>query len=258
MEFKDLSDKELFELTSLNFEAELEKRGYTHGWFKPNDYAGEIYILVNPAFPNLVKIGYADNTEKRMRILNRSSGIPDPFHCYATYKVKKRLEDLKLHSLIDVLDPSLRHTKNREFYEMSKEKAYGILSAIAQINGDEDLLKINPYDDDFFDDDDVKWANESGENGRKLPRGRLTFEMLGIPVGSTLTFKEDESVTVKTADTKNKVMFDGKIYPISKATKEIKEKLGTANKSGAYQGGIYFKYNGELLTDMRDRIEQSE
>ena len=84
MELTDLNDKELFELTNVNFEAELEKRGYTHGWFKPNDYAGDIYILVNPAFPNLVKIGYANTTEKRMKILNRSSEILDPFHCYAT------------------------------------------------------------------------------------------------------------------------------------------------------------------------------
>ena len=144
------SDKELLEILDSDVEQELHNRGYEYGWHKVMNYAGSIYILVNPAFPNLVKIGYADDIEKRVKSFNRNSGLPDPYHIYATYKVKKRLEDLKLHSLIDSLDSDLRHTKNREFYEMTPEKAYEILSAIAQINGDEDLLVINPFEDDFF------------------------------------------------------------------------------------------------------------
>lgn len=53
-----------------------------------------IYILVNPSFKNLVKIGYADDVAKRLKSLNSNAGLPDPYHVYATYKVKKRLEDL--------------------------------------------------------------------------------------------------------------------------------------------------------------------
>ena len=102
------------------------------------------------AFDYLVKIGYADNVLSRMKSLNHNSGLPDPFHCYAVYKVRKRLQDQALHSLIDGLDPSIRHSKNREFFEMSKEKAYAILSAIARINGSEDLLTKDPFHDPFF------------------------------------------------------------------------------------------------------------
>lgn len=146
------SDEDLLKLFDANIKEELQSRGYEFGWHKQTEYAGDIYIMVNPAFPDLVKIGYADNVSKRLRQFNRNSGLPDPFHVYATYKVKKRLEDLKLHELIDSLDPDLRHAKNREFYEMSKEKAYKILTAIAEINGDEDLLSLNPLKDDFFSD----------------------------------------------------------------------------------------------------------
>ena len=121
------SDEELLEIFGSDVEAEIKARGYKYGWYKPTEYAGEIYILVNPAFPNLVKIGYANDVEKRVKSFNRNSGLPDPYHVYATYKVKKRLEDLKLHGLIDSLDSDLRHAKNREFYEMSPEKAYEIL-----------------------------------------------------------------------------------------------------------------------------------
>ena len=147
------SDEELLEIFGSDVEAEIKARGYKYGWYKPTEYAGDIYILVNPAFPNLVKIGYANNVEKRVKSFNNNSGLPDPYHVYATYKVKKRLEDLKLHNLIDSLDSDLRHAKNREFYEMSPEKAYEILSAIAEINGDTDLLVKNPLHDEFFEDE---------------------------------------------------------------------------------------------------------
>lgn len=38
--------------------------------------AGYIYILTNPSFPEYVKIGYADDVEKRLAQLNRSECIP--------------------------------------------------------------------------------------------------------------------------------------------------------------------------------------
>ena len=145
------ADIDIINIVSSDAEAELKKRGYDYGWYKIEPYVGSIYILVNPAFPNLVKIGYADDVQKRMRSLNSNSGLPDPYHCYAIYKVRKRLEDLKLHGLIDSLDSSLRHAKNREFYEMDAQKAYSVLSAIAQISGDEEQLVVNPFNDDYFD-----------------------------------------------------------------------------------------------------------
>ena len=144
------TNEDLMLLTSADIEGELKKRGYVRGWHKKEEYAGYIYILVNPSFDYLVKIGYADNVLSRMKSLNHNSGLPDPFHCYAVYKVRKRLQDQALHSLIDRLDPSIRHSKNREFFEMSKEKAYAILSAIARINGSEDLLTKDPFHDPFF------------------------------------------------------------------------------------------------------------
>ena len=37
---------------------------------------GVIYILTNPSFPDYVKIGYADDVNKRLKELNRSECIP--------------------------------------------------------------------------------------------------------------------------------------------------------------------------------------
>lgn len=107
-----------------------------------NEYnnAGYIYILTNKSFPNYVKIGYADDVNRRVDQLNSSDAVPFPFEIYAVYGVPSRLTDLKLHALIDKLNPSLRARSNykgkarvREYFELTPEDAYSILDAIAEI-----------------------------------------------------------------------------------------------------------------------------
>lgn len=71
-----------------------------------NKDQGVIYILTNPSFPDYVKIGYADDVERRLRELNRSECIPFAFRLYAYYTVPKRLTDMKLHQMIDKLNPN--------------------------------------------------------------------------------------------------------------------------------------------------------
>ncbi len=252
--FDKYNDDELLGLVDADIEQELRRRGYNYGWHKVMRYSGDIYILVNPAFPNLVKIGYADDVEKRVKTLNRNSGLPDPYHVYATYKVKKRLEDLKLHHLIDSLDPSLRHSRNREFYEMTPEDAYNILSAIAQINGDEELLILNPMNDSFFGTKGDA-ENTAGDGGNTNSKSRMTFSMLGISKGECIHFIEDDSV-VATVSGDNSVEFENRIWTLSGLTRELKKRNNTANRSGSYQGGNYFTYNGKKLTDIRKEIDE--
>jgi len=129
------------------------------------DKIGVIYILTNPSFPEYVKIGYADDINKRLQQLNRSECIPFAFRVYATYEVNSRLSDLKIHSIIDKLNPNLRSIETfsgqkriREFYAMSPEDAYSILEAIAEIHGCmEKLKRIAPSAEE-------KVAEETAEN----------------------------------------------------------------------------------------------
>ena len=77
---------------------------------------------------------------------------PFAFRVYATYAVQTRLTDLKIHEMIDHINPALRSIDNvngkkrvREFYAMSAEDAYLIFEAMAEIYGTTDLLaKIKP------------------------------------------------------------------------------------------------------------------
>ena len=125
---------------------------------------GVIYILTNPSFPDYVKIGYADDVNKRLKELNRSECIPFAFRLYAYYEVPKRLTDMKLHQMIDRLNPNLRSieefdgkTRKREFYNMSAADAYSILETIAQINGLEDhLVLVEPSAKEVKDEEEAE------------------------------------------------------------------------------------------------------
>lgn len=111
-----------------------------------------IYILTNPSFPDYVKIWYADNLEERLNQLNRSECIPFAFRVYAYYEVAERLTDIKLHAMIDKLNPTLRAIDDfngkkrvREFYAMDAEDAYSILETIAEVNWLKDkLIRVTP------------------------------------------------------------------------------------------------------------------
>ena len=114
-----------------------------------SDKKGVIYILTNPSFPDYVKIGYADDIDKRLKQLNRSECIPFAFRVYATYEVTSRLSDLKLHEIIDKLNLDLRSIDDfngqkriREFYAMKPEEAYAILEAMAEIHDCKENLKL--------------------------------------------------------------------------------------------------------------------
>ena len=143
------------------------------------DKTGVIYILTNPSFPEYVKIGYADDIDKRLQQLNRSECIPFAFRVYATYEVNSRLSDLKIHSIIDKLNPNLRSIENfngkqrvREFYAMSPEDAYSILEAIAEIHGCADKLKLI----------DIGRGPEAGRGNRPGDRRRAQRAPVALPL----------------------------------------------------------------------------
>ena len=156
--------------------------------------SGVIYILTNPSFPEYVKIGYADDVERRLRELNRSECIPFAFRLYAYYDVPERLSDIKLHELIDKLNPSLRSIDEfegkkrvKEFYAMDAEDAYSLLESIAAINGlTSNLHRVTPNKEEVADE------TEANEN-RELAKNRHHFK--DIKFHSSLTNKDYYSKT---------------------------------------------------------------
>lgn len=213
---------------------------------------GVIYILTNPSFPDFVKIGYAQDIEKRLKQLNRSETIPFAFRVYAVYKVESKLTDKELHKLIDNLNPDLRTIENfdgkervKEFYAMSAEDAYGLLECIAKISGTEDRLqRLTPEGHEILDE---QIANEVRETAR---RGPFRFSDCNIPVGSELTFIENNDIKAIVVDDR-RIEYDGETTSVSALAQKLK------GFDHPVQGTLWFLYKGEKLTDIRDRIEKS-
>ncbi len=121
---------------------------------------GVIYILTNPSFPEYVKIGYADDLNKRLKELNRSECIPFAFRVYAVYDVNERLKDIAIHNMIDNINPNLRaietfdgKKRKKEFYAMTADDAYAILETIAAISGTTDRLhRLTPEGHEIVDE----------------------------------------------------------------------------------------------------------
>ncbi len=212
---------------------------------------GVIYILTNPSFPEYVKIGYADDINKRLQQLNRSECIPFAFRVYATYEVSSRLSDLKLHSIIDRLNPNLRSVESfngkqrvREFYAMSPEDAYAILDAIAEMHGCGDKLKlILPSAEEAAAEATAQEIDtESTERA-----SNFSFSKCQIPVGDVITYYDNPSITAKVVDDRN-VEYNGETMSLTALAKLL------SGKKYSIAGPKFFKYKGEWLNDIRHRL----
>lgn len=219
------------------------------------DSHGVIYILTNPSFPEYVKIGYADDMKSRLAQLNRSECTPFAFRVYATYEVDTRLTDMRLHNIIDKLNPELRAIDNvdgkkrvREFYAMTAEDAYALFEAMAEIHGTQDKLKLNKPSKKEKEDE-ITAENIKCETAEK--KEKFTFEKLGIPVGSELVFVYDPSIKCHVADNLRLVTYNGENTSLSSLAKKL------LNKNYSVQGTLYFSYNGETLVELRKKTDDN-
>jgi len=212
-----------------------------------NDEKGYVYILTNQSFKDdWVKIGKSGReVNVRSKELDNTA-VPLPFSIFATLKTKKyNAAEKFIHKMIDMVAPDIRIRKGREFFNISPHKAYEILCLCAEQYDDSE---IEIYDEELL-------AEVNGEKARSTERAvRLTFELIGIPVGAELTFYYDSSIVVTVVDRFSTVRIDDLELSLSAAALYINEKLGTVNQSKAYQGGMWFKYNGETLIEIRKRL----
>ena len=206
---------------------------------------GVIYILTNPSFPEYVKIGYADNVDRRLKELNRSECIPFAFRLFAYYEVSNRLSDKKIHEMIDRLNPNLRSIDEfegkkrvREFYAMDAEEAYLLLEAIAEINGlKEKLHRVAPS----------KKEIEADEIADSVRLEAFKFSMCNLKEGDELEFVNDSNIKCYVKNEK-KVVYNDEEYSLSALAKHL---LGI---NYGVAGPHYFTYKGEKLCDLRVRL----
>ena len=216
---------------------------------------GYIYIFTNPSFPQYVKIGYAKDVRKRLDELNRSTAVPFAFRIYATYEVDSELSDKRLHSILDKLNPDLRSAeeidgkrRTREFYAMSPEDAFSILEAISEINNYRNRLKKwKASADEQRDEELAKQIDE--EHKERI--SAFAFSKCDIKPGEQVEFccsgNGHSGECFEVVDDKH-IEYNGEIWSLSALAKQL------LNVKGEVAGPRYFKYNGEWLNDIRQRL----
>ncbi|MBQ9130470.1 MAG: GIY-YIG nuclease family protein [Clostridia bacterium] len=218
---------------------------------------GYIYILTNPSFNDYVKIGYADDVERRVQQLNNTECTPYAFHVYATYEVDSRLMDLKFHTIIDKLNPSLRsieqykgRTRKREFFEISPEDAYSVFEAMAEIHGCTERLKKWELTEEELIEEEIA---EIITTERRARHANYTFDYWNIPVGAELIHCEDPSIKCVVVDNR-RVEYNGEILYMTPFAK----KIGNGSCHGPGYIGRNFMYNGKPIKDIEDELYPSK
>ena len=196
-----------------------------------------VYVLTNPSIPDIVKIGMTTDLTTRMRSLYNSS-VPVPFECYFACTVNDMsFVEKQLHDGFD----DFRVNPRREFFRIDPERVVSILKMVM-------IEDVTPKEDIVEDEIDQRSLDKE-----KKVRGRFNFDMIGVPVGSILTFVKDPTITSTVVD-KHKIKFEDEIHSLSSSTLKIVHRMGYTWSQ--VSGPTYWMYEGETLTERRSRMEQ--
>ncbi|KPA22692.1 hypothetical protein shim_09790 [Shimia sp. SK013] len=198
-----------------------------------------VYVLVNPAFDNYVKIGRTANLEQRLRALDNTS-VPLPFRCVYAVEVG---DDAGVERLVHNAFADHRTRTGREFFEIDPQR---VISALKLTNGRD----VTPHRD-IADDDEGLIALERAEGRRRI----IGLYDVGLKAGDVLTFANDEQLTATVVSNK-KVDFEGETQSISSSALRILNRTGYEWRT--VNGWQYWQLDGETLSERRKRLEEEQ
>ena len=201
--------------------------------------AGIVYILTNLAMPGYVKIGKTGTSiEQRVLELSRSSAVPLPFEVYYAAKVSDMNEvENALHDAFG----DHRINPKREFFSIAPERVVAILKLLS-------LGDVTPNKDTGIESKEDSIAMEVARKRRSA----FNFKMVNIPAGAVLEFIRDENITCAVAKDRKHVIYGDEVLSVSAAAQKA------LNSKWQVQGPAYWTYNGELLDELRIRLEGEE
>lgn len=210
---------------------------------------GTVYILTNEWFKeDCVKIGKSSrDVDVRANDLY-TTGVPVPFEIYALLNTEsyERAEKM-IHNMLEPL--GFRINPKREFFQVTPDKALGILLGAAHAFDDAEVFK---YEDGEKVQVFPSQINQTSKNRHKPP---FRFSMIDLGKDDEITFTPT-GITVKICSDK-KITYEGRDYTTSEFTRIFMPE-NMQNNSGAYQGPKYFSYKGKTLDEWRKEFESEE
>jgi hypothetical protein len=134
-----------------------------------------------------------------------------------------------------------RINPRREFFNISPERVVSILKLLA-------IEEVTPSRNVGIETKEDAVAIEIA----RKKRSAFNFKMVNIPVGAELKFIRDESITCTVAPDQKHVVFQGVEMSLSAAAQKALE------YKWQVQGPAYWTYNGEILDEIRTRLEEGD
>lgn len=202
---------------------------------------GIVYILTNPAMPNLIKIGYTAAEDVKIRMAQiYTSGVPLPFECVYAAKV---VDHEKVEKALHIAFGPDRVNPKREFFEIEASQAIAIIKLLEV----EDVTPKVASESEVVDEID----RDAGEAYAKMRRPRFSFSEMNIPVGSILVSVANGETVIVKGD--RIVEFRGEDTSLTNATRIILD-------NGYHVApNPYWTFNGRKLKEIYDEtytIEQ--
>jgi hypothetical protein len=201
---------------------------------------GRVYIVRNPAFWDVFKIGFTSQSSVEKRGLN-AANVPQDFMTLAEYECDN---PEKIENLFHATFKNYRHyaDSGREtefFYVKCLNEA---LSWMKTIKGLADVTE-----EALDEEEEVRDSAGYDKSKAIAPRSPNTaFENSGVPVGAVLTYKRDPSKKCKVLDEKNKVEYKGEKYTAAGIVNKWRKDEGGLS-SHSVNGFAYLLYNGEPI-----------
>lgn len=193
---------------------------------------GIVYILTNPAIPNMIKIGMTTHEDVKVRMAQLyTSGVPLPFECvYAAKVANHEKVERALHTAFgpDRVNPK------REFFEIDAAQAIAIIKLMEL----EDVTPQVANEKEQVDEVD----RDAGEAYARKKRPRFSFGEMNIPVGAELINITNGETAVVLSD--RTVRFREEETSLTNATRII------LDNNYHVAPGPYWTYNGRKLRDI--------
>ena len=126
---------------------------------------------------------------------------------------------------------------------MQPEDAYSLLECIAKISGTGDrLMKMSAEGHEILDEE------TAAEVAKEAKRGPFRFSKYDIPVGAIIKYINDPSIEASVVDDR-RISYKG----VTTSTSSLAQELLECDYQ--VQGTAYFTYEGEKLTERRNRME---
>jgi hypothetical protein len=194
---------------------------------------GIVYIFVNPAMPDYIKVGLTqqDDVTIRLRQLDNTS-TPLPFEC----RYAARVPDCqRLERTLHFVFGEKRARRNREFFTANADLVKAIIELVA-------IADVTPTDVQQNISMEERAAIE------ETTRPKTTLQSLGLKPGEVLTFTKDRDITCAVASS-NRVRFRDKDMSISGAALIAIHEMGY--RWPTVNGFEYWEHDGKTLSNLR-------